>query len=188
MFTLDTNCWIAVENGDPEALHVRALADAHTAGTAHVALVGISASEKQKGGHYVKNVKEFLDRQNSLGLAHLNILKPMAYFDITFWDWCLLTGPEMEALEKKVHDILFPNIEFKWCDYCAVNNLDPNIFPSGKWRNCKCDVQAMWCHIHNKREVFVTTDKNFHTAAKKPTLLALGAGQILCPEDAAALL
>jgi hypothetical protein len=33
-FTLDTNCFYAVVNGEPDAAFVRALADAHRTGTA----------------------------------------------------------------------------------------------------------------------------------------------------------
>jgi hypothetical protein len=170
-FTLDTNCWIAIEDGRPEAASVRLLAEAQSAGSANVAIVAISASERQKGGHYIKNINEFRERLASLGLGHLDILKPMAYFDVTFWDWCLLTGPEMEVLERRIHDILFPSVQYSWRDYCLANNVDPHSLPSGRWR----DVQALWFHIYSKRDVFVTTDPNFHKT-KKPALVSLGAG------------
>jgi hypothetical protein len=49
-FTLGTNCLIAIDEDRPEAVAVRALADAHAAGKADVAAVAISASEKQSGG------------------------------------------------------------------------------------------------------------------------------------------
>src|ERR1700730_7089117 len=51
---------------------------------------------------------------------------------------------------------------FHWQDYCRANGLDPATSPPSreyrKWRNCKCDVQAIWSHIHGKRDVFVTSD------------------------------
>ena len=72
-FTLDTNCLIAVANNEPAAGAVRALADAHTAGRADVAVVAMSASEKQQGGHYIRNFAVFRDRLVSLGLGHLNV-------------------------------------------------------------------------------------------------------------------
>src|SRR5262249_2848608 len=68
-FTLDTNCWIAVEENRPEAADIRALANAHAAGVADVAIVAISASEKQKGGRYLRNFEEFQSRLNSLQLG-----------------------------------------------------------------------------------------------------------------------
>ena len=54
-----------------------------------------------------------------------------------------------------------------------------------EWINKKCDVQAMWCHIHYSGDAFVTSDTNFHKHTKKPRLKALGAGEILTPDVAA---
>src|SRR4051794_4586368 len=61
-FTLDTNCWIAIEDGRPEPASVCLLAEAQSAGRANVAIVAISASERQTGGHYIKNINEFRER------------------------------------------------------------------------------------------------------------------------------
>jgi hypothetical protein len=68
-FTLDTNCLIAIDEGRPEAGAIRTLAHAHSLGKADVAVVAISASEKQKSGHYIQNFTEFRDRLASLGGA-----------------------------------------------------------------------------------------------------------------------
>jgi hypothetical protein len=191
-FTLDTNCLVAIDEGRPEAAHVRTLADAHAAGKVHVAVVAMSASEKQKDGRYIKNFEEYCERLAALGLAHLDILKPMAYWDICFWDWCLWSGPDMQSLEKQIHTILFPAVEFSWQDHCRANGLDPaTSSPSReyhKWRNCKCDVRAIWSHIHGKRDVFVTSDGKFFAATKRSALISLGAKGIECPEDAISLL
>ncbi len=183
-FTLDTNCLIAVHEARPEATSIRALASAHANGSTRVAVVAISASEKQKDGSHIQNFAEFRDRLNILSLGHLEILRPMAYFDVTFFDWCLFADSEMENLEREIHTILFPNTEFVWGDYCRANLIELSSQPSGKWRNCKCDVQAMWCHIYEKRNVFVTSDNNFHGSDKRAALVALGAGHIARPHDA----
>jgi hypothetical protein len=187
-FTLDTNCLIAIDEGRPEAAAVRALADAHAVGTAHVAVVAMSASERQQHGSYLHDFKDFRGRLIDLGLSHLDILEPMCYFDITFFDWCLFSDRHMVALESQIHEILFPNVEFIWQDYCCVTGLDQKSSPTGRWRNCKCDVQAIWSHIQNKRDVFVTSDGNFHISAKKAGLIALGAKQIECPHRAVSLI
>lgn len=181
---LDTNCLIAIDEGRPEATAVRALADAHMAGTAQVAVVAMSASEKQQHGPYLRNFDDFRARVNCLGLGHLDILAPMCYFDIGFADWCVFTDAPMEERERRIHQILFPNDEFVWEDYCRANGLNPESLPIGKWRNQKCDVQAIWCHIQNKRDVFVTSDGNFHAVTKKAELIALGASLIERPSDA----
>jgi hypothetical protein len=52
------------------------------------------------------------------------------------------------------------------------------------WRNKKCDVLSMWCHIYYGGDIFVTSDKNFFK--KLPPLLEIGVGDILRPCDALA--
>jgi hypothetical protein len=190
-FTLDTNCIIDVAKKRPAAPAVQALADAHTAGRADVAVVAIAASEKQPDGHYSKDFTEFHNRLVSLGLGHLKVILPMGYWDICFWHQCLWVGES--KLEQEIHSILFPTVPFLWEDYCRANNLDPLDRPPNpstgkwrKWRNCKCDVQAIWSHVHHKRDVFVTSDTDFHD--KKAALIALGAGRIERPDDALSLL
>lgn len=188
-FTLDTNCWIAIEERrEPEATAVRTLCEAHAKGTTHVSVVAISASEKQPRGGYIQNFQRFRARLAALGLAHLDILRPMAYWDITFWESSLWADPKMEALERQIHLILFPNVQFSWEDYCRANGLDPASAPTGRWRNYKCNVQSIWTHIYNKKDVFVTSDEDFHTAAKKQALIGLGANRIVYPCEAVSLL
>jgi hypothetical protein len=188
-FTLDTNCLIAIDEDRPEAIPVRALADAAAVGSVGVAIVAISASEKQQGGGVIQNFGDFRMRLSRLGLGHLEILPPLAYSDIMFLDWSLWSDTNSEALERSIHQILFPQIELSWQGYCRANDLDPRTIPTiGKWRNCKCDVLAIWSHIHSNRDVFVTTDSNFHSATKKQALIALGANRIELPSSAASLL
>ena len=187
-FTLDTNCIIAVDEQRAEANAIRTLAHAHASGTARVAIVAISASERQRNSRRIKNFTEFQTRITSLGLGHLEILLPMGYWDITFWDQMLWVGDEMEQLEKRIHDVLFPEIEFSFLEFCQARGMDKDQIGSAVWRNAKCDVQALWSHIHHCREFFVTSDRNFHTAMKKPSLIALGANEIVYPAEAASLI
>jgi hypothetical protein len=186
-FTLDTNCLIDIEESRPAAREIRALADAHTAGAADVAVIAMSASENLKPRHSMHDFSEFQGRLAALGLAHLNIVLPMMCWDIAFWGHALWGNKAMIDLERQIHSILFPNLQFLWQDYCRDSGIDPPPnSPSGKWRNCKCDVQAIWSHIHSQRNVFVTSDKNFHD--KKSAMIGLGAGDIEYPDSAAKLL
>src|ERR1700730_2763665 len=166
-FTLDTNCIIDVAENQPAAWAGRTLADAH-AGRADVAVIAMSASEKQQGGHYIRNFAEFRDSLVSLGLGHLNVILPMGYWGISFWGQCLWPSDATKKLEHKIHLILFPAVQFLWEDYCRANGIDPQSnLSTGYWRNRKCDVQAIWSHIYHKRDVFVTSDGKFHKARKK---------------------
>lgn len=188
-FTLDTNCIIAVDEARAEAVAVRALAEAHAAGTANVGLCAISASENQKTGGQLENFSEFQRRITSLELAHLELLYPMFYWDVTFFDASLMSDDAMQSLEMQIHEVLFPDVPFLWSDYCHSHGLNPaSATLDRNWRNKKCDVQAFWCHTFHKREVFVTTDDKFHAATKKPKLIALAGGRIESPLTAATLL
>ena len=195
--SLDTNCVIALDevrndsksHRAAEARAVRSLVDAHTALNADVALVAISASERQKDNGHLENFSIFQARLASLGLEHLELLHPMLYFDVTFWDASLWFDEEMQALERSIHEILFPGIPFLWSDYCAEKGLDSTANTlDRKWKNAKCDVQAFWSHAWRKRDIFVTSDGNFHKELKKPLLIALVGGHIETPESTVAKL
>jgi len=116
-FTLDTNCIIALENNEPAAHAIRALVDAHERYEANVAIVAISASERQMDRQQLKSFAEFQQRLATLGLGTLEILRPILYWDIAFWDWCLWADEEMLALERQIHEVLFPTVPFLWPDY-----------------------------------------------------------------------
>jgi len=188
-FTLDTNCVIAVADARPEAQAVLDLVRAHELGTISVALVAISASERQKDGTTLNSFTHFKDRLAALGLGQLELLKPLAYFDIGYFDWCLLSGDESIAVERQIHEVLFPGIPFRWPDYCATKGIAPESSSVGtSWRNAKCDVQAYWSHVHHERQIFVTSDSNFHKESKRIPLLNKFGGGIATPVEAIQLL
>lgn len=185
-FTLDTNCIHAIEDGRPDARDIRELVARHAARTANVALVAVSASEMLRGGDRERNFAHFSARIARLGLGQLEIILPMAYWEVAFWDHALWADPQMEAFEKSIHDVLFPNAAFLLKD-CEAAAPDP-VEAKRKWINRKCDVQVIWSHIHAGRDILVTSDENFHKETKKPRLIALGAKQILYPIKAATLI
>jgi hypothetical protein len=137
----------------------------------------------------MQNFLEFENRLVSLGLAKLDILKTLFYWDVSYWDWGLEEESQLARLEQSIHEILFPSIEFQWSDFCRSRGLDAEALPKDSaWLNKKCDVLAMWSHMRYKHDVFVTSDENFHSAQKKSDLLVLGAGRIEYPSDAVALI
>lgn len=193
-FTLDTNCIIALDLGRPEATFIHELVRAHGNGKASVAVVKITASERQKSDDcqdaYLENFAEFETRLKKLGLDGLELLEPMGYWNVGFWDHMLWSDEKMEALERCIHQILFPNKPFLWTDFCAANGIDHRSAAPlhRKWLNAKCDVQAFWSHAYRSRDVYVTSDANFHKQSKLPRLAALSGGRIETPETAVALL
>lgn len=188
-FTLDTNCLIALENNEPASPAVREIVVAHEQGKVDVAVVAISASERQRDKPQLENFSEFQDRLAALDLRAVSILPTISYWGLSFWDRCIWADEELVAFEKQIHEVLFPTTPFSWSDFCAANGLDVETSLQGsKWRNHKCDVLALWSHIHASRDVFVTDDDNFHKTEKKSALIRLGAGRIERATMAATLL
>jgi hypothetical protein len=84
----------------------------------------------------------------------------------------------MQRHAKEIEEILFSDSH-----PIDITNEPESSPKSAAWLNRTCDVQSMWCHLHYKNEIFVTSDGNFYKATKLPRLLALGAGQIIRPDD-----
>jgi hypothetical protein len=180
-FTLDTNCLIDLEEARPGAPAIHMLAQAHAVGRADVAVVAIAASEKPRGGKYLERFADFEQRLRAIGLDHLAVLYPIAYWDVSFFDRCVFAGPQEIAIEENVHNVLFTTIPF------VATSIAADPAQMKKWRNAKCDVQAFWEHVHNQRDVFVTSDEKFHKTTKKPQLMSLAkpGSRILFPSEAA---
>ena len=196
--TLDTNCIIDLEENSPAAPFVRELVTLHDAQKINLRVVAASGSEKKSDWTYATNFAEFEQKVAAVGLAHIEILRSIHYWGVSFWDWCLWSDEKMKDEERKLHGILFPEtnekkeirIAFEYSDYCKVKKIAPNA-PSidPVWRNAKCDVLIMWSHIRFDGDLFVTSDGNFHKVDKKKQLIDKeGAGDILKPQEAAALL
>ena len=191
--TLDTNCLIDLELNEGAAAELRQLLALHDTELVALAVPGIGASERLPTGTYAPTFEQFHRRLRSLSAREIEILKPLAYYDITYWDWCVYAGDDLLILEEKIHRILFPRNDFALKPESARTGLGPDGSTASwaqelvKWRNRKCDTLGMWCHIHYQADGFVTRDGNFHKRSKKPQLIKLGAKLILSPEEAIAL-
>jgi hypothetical protein len=181
-FTLDTNCIIDVEDERPNAPFVRELVGLHGLNGINVAVSAIGASERQRTGGYAQNFSDFKAKLTAVGFASLELLPPLGYWDLCFWDY-FVWADENDTLEREIHHVLFPNIEFLWPHYAVARGLAVET-PDKNWRNAKCDVLSLWCHVKHGGGVFVTSDDNFHSKTKIRQLQALGAGAIAFPKDA----
>ena len=181
-FTLDTMCVYDLDD-ESRADPIQHLAESARLGRIVLQVPAMAASERQRLGGRVEDFGQFRERLARVGLDGATLLRPMGYFDLCYYDWFVYTGSESEAEELKIHEILFPEIASDADAHCPVDDEDGR----RKWRNAKCDVQAMWCHIHYRGDVFVTRDDNF-LKSKKSRLEALGAGLIVAPEAAVTLL
>lgn len=154
-FTLDTNCLIDLEQGRPRAAAVRELLAMAQAGLAEVAVVAISASERQPTEEFSESFAEFQARLATIGLAEVEILMPLGYLDLTYVEWCLVGDDAMEDEVKSIHSTLFPASPY---DHPGEDAPLPE---QRKWRNRRCDALAIWSHVYHHRDVFVTSDTNF---------------------------
>jgi len=181
--TLDNNCLISLKNKDGEYVESQALVDLHP-DQITVYIPAIAASENQQGTILHTNFAQFQEFLVEIGCEKYELLNPMIYLDISYFDHAIFADEQMESIERKIHEILFPNTPFLYAEYCKCFGLDPNNgVIDRKWRRAKCDVQAMWCHIHYNNDIFVTQDNNFHKTTKKGKLVALGAREILRPRE-----
>lgn len=171
LYTLDTNCIIDLEENRPDAIHVRKMIADHDSGIINLAVVAISASERQLGGKPVWDYSTFENKLKNVGINHLEQLIPMKYWDVTFWGHDMWDGDSV--LEKKIHDILFPGE--------PIEKPQEFGFSDREWKNHKCDVQIAWAHVYHNRDVLVTSDDNYHK--KSVELAKIGLNKIIKPSD-----
>jgi len=124
--TMDMNSIIDLEEGRESAPYIRGLIQLHNDGKVNLRVVAIGASERKPDGTYAANFAEFTEKIYGIGLGHVEILKPLGYRGMAFFDWCLFGGEELTNLERQIHEMLFPNIEFAYRDFCAERGFDPS--------------------------------------------------------------
>ncbi|MBT9446479.1 MAG: hypothetical protein IV086_12330 [Hyphomonadaceae bacterium] len=185
-FTLDTNCIIDLAENRSAAKAVRALSISSVEGHAQVAVVSVSASERQPGDSYLESYEDFKARLATVRLEHLEILPTISCWDIGFWGVGLFGGTtEMVARERLVHETLFPTIPFSWQDFAALTGISPQTIrlpEARRWRNAFCDRQMFWAHDHNRRDIFVTSDDNFRKRLSQSP--AFSNARIATPDEA----
>ncbi len=182
--TLDWNCIIALEEKECTAPCVQKLIDLHDTGRVKVYLPDISAAEKTIGGEYYSRFHDFEKRICRLGLGHLPRLPTVVRFDMSYWGRHKWSGEKAQHLEEKLRSILLDAPTFD--EFRCTNPRLSCKKARARWRNRVCDVVCLCNHIGAGHDIFVTTDER-HFLKKKARLIALGAGQILRPCEAAKL-
>lgn len=182
--TLDTNAIIHLEEKRPAAASIIRLIDLHKRGVITLCVCAISGSERSKGGGFPPTFEVFKRKLSQVGLGDTEILAPIGYWNLIYFDFCLWADNELVDLEKRIHRVLFPEIAFVLQDHLGETVGKGRDVRERRWRNDKCDVLALWSHIHHGCSVFVTSDENYHATTKKDRLKELGAGEILRPVEA----
>jgi len=169
--TIDHNVVIDLANQSPNVNRLRQLMED---GTHQVHVVEIGASEMRKRGIRPDRYDLFEQLLHEASLDTAPRLAPMMIWDVTFWDHGLWSDEQMIAKAKMIEDVLFGE--------SPAVGITGELDGSPKVLNRICDVQSIWCHLHYRNEIFVSSDRNFHKATKLPRLLELGAGRIALPE------
>ena len=161
-----------------ESARVARLRDVLAAQSHQAHVVEIGASEMRQRGIKPDRYDLFERLLVQAGLNDVPRLAPMLIWDVTFWDHALWCDDEMQGQAKQIEGILFGDSQ-----PIDITNEPEGSPKLAAWLNRVCDVQSMWCHLHYKNDIFVTSDGNFHKATKLRRLLALGAGRIARPEE-----
>lgn len=89
---LDTNCLIDLDEDGEAAPALHRIVGEHRAGGLRLVVAATTASENPRKGSPPKTWPQFTDLLGRVGLAEVEILKPMAYWDVTFWGRGALGG------------------------------------------------------------------------------------------------
>jgi hypothetical protein len=178
-YTLDTNCIIAMEESRLEASALMTLVERLRLGTVIVQITAIAAAERQRSGISLERFDDFRARIAALGLGEAVFLRPPMYAGLCFADYRIVHEDEFLSQERAIHEVIFSSTPFE---------IDGSEHPVGskqwlRWLNAKCDVLTMWCHLHYRGGVLVSSDENFHAGSKHLRLLSMGAGSIVRPNE-----
>ncbi len=180
--TFDFNCIISLENGEISAIYLKKILSLHNQKKVDVFVPAISGVEKLPNGKYSTSLNDLIKRLGRLSKRPINILDTLMYLDMWFIGHGIFRNQKLIKLDEDIHTILFPDIDYKWKDFLKRNSTDPDLALS-KYKNYRCDVISMWCHIFHKTDFFVSNDSNFFKPSKLPRLYKLGANKIIKPEQ-----
>jgi hypothetical protein len=148
--------------------------------------LGISASENQKSKMPLVNFTQFQSRLTSLDLGHLEVLKPLAIWNVTYYEWSSFGGENEANQLDLVWSVIFPKIARNWIDFARSKNVDCEDRSSKAyriWLNALCDAQIAWATIHYKKTALVTLNtRDFQRNAE--SLKLLGLANIFEPKEA----
>lgn len=191
--TLDWNCVIEVEEGQPQADAVRALIVAHHSGQIEVALLAASATENTQSRMLPGNASIFLERVARLGWGDLPLVPMPMIWGLSYWDHAYYAkdAKEFERKFDAIWAVMAPRFARDPQAHLTLGQtLDDATIQSAalsRWRNTWCDVMSAYTHIHENRDVFVTNNtRDFQGHAE--ALAPLGMAQIATPDQAVKLL
>jgi len=183
--TLDMGCIADLEEENTAAPYLRSLIRLHERQVLTLRVVAIGASERHPDGMFAADFAEFAERLACLGLNGVEILEPVFRFGLTFDGWSLWPDAELEQLEQRIHQALFPRIDFLWGQFLRRRGGDTaRDVLHARWRQARCDVLTMWAHLRYGGDIFVTRNEVYWQRDRRERLIRMGAGDVLTPQGA----
>ena len=105
------------------------------------------------------------------GISDLPSVLPAGRFEMSSWG-AAVYGNEKDDLADSIKSIIHTTV-----DTLTLNRASQNVPP---------DIDGLAAHIRSGHDIFVTSDEHFLREARRRPLLALGAKEILTPEQALA--
>lgn len=100
--TLDMSCIVDLEQGNVTASYLKELIQMHKDRKINLRVVAISASELKPDRTFASHFNEFREKIANVGLKDVEILEPIAYWGVAFYDHCVLGGGRLGELERKI--------------------------------------------------------------------------------------
>ena len=169
--TLDTNCLIDLEEETGQAAAIRQLIELHRAGKIQVHVGAVSVSQSVRGTIAPETFSQFDARLKKLGIDDLPSVLPTGRNEMSFWG-AAVYGAEKDDLDENVKSVVYSTVD--------TLTLKPGS------RIVLCDVDSLTAHIRSGHDIFVTSDQHFRKDSRRQPLLALGAKEILTPQEALA--
>ena len=165
--TLDANCLIDLENGTGQAEAIRELITLHRAGKIQVFVSPVPQSQNATGKVVPENSDEFEARLRKLGIDDLPSVADRT--EMSSWGAAVYSA-ENDGLRDRINSVVHSTVD--------------TLTLTRKERNVVCNVDGLAAHIRNEHDIFVTSDEHFRKGTRRGPLLALGAKDILTPEEA----
>jgi hypothetical protein len=170
--TLDAHCLTDLENKTGQTAAIWELITLHRAGQIQLFVSAISPAEDPPGKAAPENDRQLEDRLEGLGINDLPSVLPTGR-EMSFWG-AAVYGDDNDRLAEKISRVVHSTVD--------------TLFLTRRARNVLCDVEGLAAHIRSGHDIFVTSNEHFLKDSRRQPLLALGAQDILTPEDALARL
>lgn len=169
--TLDSDCLTDLENRTGQAAAIWELIALHRAGQIQLFVSAISPAEDRRGKAAAENDHELEDRLKALGINDLPSVLPTGRNEMSFWG-AAVYADDNDRLAEKIRSVVHSTVD--------------TLFLTSRTRKVLNDVEGLAAHIRSGHDIFVTSNKQFLKDSRRQPLLALGARDILTPEDALA--